>query len=47
VGEWDTEGEHLAVSAGFHTYQLVIHVIYRVSDKHRFSNNCFVNGEDE
>jgi hypothetical protein len=30
---------HLAVPAGFHTCQLVLHLIYRISDKCGFSYN--------
>jgi hypothetical protein len=38
---------HLAATAGFHTSQLVLHVIYRVSDRHGFSYNYFVTVEDK
>jgi hypothetical protein len=38
---------HLEVPAGFHTSQLVLHAVCRVSDKPKFSYNYFVNGEDE
>jgi hypothetical protein len=37
---------HLAVLAGFHTSQLVLHATNRVSHKQRFSYNYFVTGED-
>ncbi len=36
-----------AVPVGFHTSQMVLHVIHRVSDVHKFSYNNFVTGEDE
>ncbi len=38
---------HLAVPAGVHTSQLVLHAIYRVSDRCGFSHNYFVTREDE
>jgi hypothetical protein len=37
---------HLGVPAGFHASQLDLYVIYRVSEKCRFSYNYFVTGED-
>jgi hypothetical protein len=37
----------LVVQAGFHTSQLIIHAIYRVSVKHRFSYNYFVTRGDK
>jgi hypothetical protein len=39
---------HLAVPAGFHISQMVLHAINRVSDKRVFFKyNCFVTREDE
>jgi hypothetical protein len=37
---------HLAVPAGFHTSQMDLHLIYRVSNESRFSYNYFVKEED-
>ncbi len=39
---WTFNTTNLAVPARFHTSQLVLHVVYRVSDKHKFSYNYFV-----
>ncbi len=36
---------HLAIPAGFHTSQLVLYAIYRVSDKHRFFIQLFYDCE--
>jgi hypothetical protein len=37
---------HEAFPSGFHTSQLDLHTIYRISDKCDFSYNYFVTGED-
>ncbi len=38
---------HLGVPIRFHTSQLDLHTIYKVSDKCGFSYNYFVTGEDD
>jgi hypothetical protein len=49
-GGWDriqtVNTTHLVVLAGFHISQLVLRVMFRVSDKCRVLHNCFVTGED-
>jgi hypothetical protein len=37
---------HLVVPAGFNSFQLDLHTIYKVSNKCRFSYNYFVTRED-
>jgi hypothetical protein len=38
---------HLAILAGFQTFQLDLHSFYRVSDKGMLSYNYFVTGEED
>jgi hypothetical protein len=46
-GMWTVNITNLAVPAGFNTSKLVLHAVYRVSNKHWFSYNYFVTGDDE
>ncbi len=42
---WTVNTRHLPVLDGFHTSQLILHVISRVSNKCGFSYNYFVTGK--